>query len=391
MNDDPAAAIKTIAAIDIVPSLLAVVCRMTGMGLAAIARVTEDRWIACAVRDGLDFGLRPGSELPIDTTVCQRIRQSGQPVVFAHASADPQYAVDPIPRLYGIESYISFPIRLPSGAFFGTLCALDSRPVPAIEEEFRGLFALLAELLAFHIDAQQQLDRSDAELRREQATALLREEFLAVLSHDLKNPLASLGAGLRLLRRAGLPEGAEEVAGLMDTSLARMARLIDDTTDLTRARLGGGLELEDAALADLAPVIRQAVDELALSHPGHRITVAIAPAHARISPPRLGQLVSNLVGNALTHGAAESPVRVEGRAEGEAYRLDVVNGGAPIDPAMMSDIFKPFVHARRGREGGLGLGLFIAAEIARAHGGRLEAASDAAETRFTLWLPLRAG
>src|SRR5688572_30338434 len=91
--------VEAIARIDVVPTILEVVCLATGMGFAAVARVTEDRWVACAVRDDIDFGLLPGGELEVRTTICDEIRDSGQAVVIDHAAADKDFCGHPTPAM----------------------------------------------------------------------------------------------------------------------------------------------------------------------------------------------------------------------------------------------------------------------------------------------------
>lgn len=389
MNDDARQAIATVAAIEAIPTLLEVICRVTGLRFAAVARVTEDRWLACATLDELDFGLEPGSELPIQSTFCQRIRRTGEPVVFHHGSADPRYADDPVTRLYKLESYLSFPITLADGTVFGTLCALDIRPRAPITPEIFGLFRLFCDLIAFHIDAQTRVVAMDDELREERATAALREEFVAILSHDLRNPLASLSAGLRILRRQGTDPQSAEILALMEASIGRMSRLISDTTDFARARLGGGLEIHRGERHDIGPVIRQAAEELALAYPGRELRIEVEEAMLVCDTARIAQIVSNLLANALTHGAEGCAVTLRGRVEGDDYVISVANPGEAIPADLMLHLFKPFVHSARGRrEGGLGLGLFIADQIARAHRGSLQVQSDADQTVFTLRLPL---
>ena len=108
--------------------ILEVVCRTTGMGFAAVARVTEERWIACAVRDEIEFGLQPGGELSVATTLCNEIRHSGEALAINHVAEEQAYCGHPTPAMYGFQSYISVPIVLAGGAFFGTLCAIDPRP-----------------------------------------------------------------------------------------------------------------------------------------------------------------------------------------------------------------------------------------------------------------------
>ncbi|NYT42765.1 GAF domain-containing protein [Sphingomonas sp. R-74633] len=123
-----------------VEAILADVCALTGMGFAAVARVTADRWIACQLLDKIEFGLHPGDELQIKTTICDEIRASGHGVYIDDVDADPAWRTHHTPALYGFKSYISFPIIRGDGSFFGTLCAIDpasrtglARIVPQIE------------------------------------------------------------------------------------------------------------------------------------------------------------------------------------------------------------------------------------------------------------------
>src|SRR3712207_4683544 len=102
--------VRAIERIDAVPSILEVVCRTTGMGFAAVARVTDTRWTACAVRDEIAFGLKPGEDLALETTICNEIRESGEAVVIDQVSAEEAWAGHHTPALYGFESYISYPI-----------------------------------------------------------------------------------------------------------------------------------------------------------------------------------------------------------------------------------------------------------------------------------------
>lgn len=111
-----------------VHAILEEVCAITGMGFAAVARVTEDRWIACQVLDRIEFGLEPGGELDISTTICDDIRKSGQRVVIDHVVESKDWCTHPIPILYGFKSYVSLPVVLEDGSFFGTLCVIDPQP-----------------------------------------------------------------------------------------------------------------------------------------------------------------------------------------------------------------------------------------------------------------------
>ena len=135
------------------------------MGFAAVARVTDDRWIACSVKDDIAFGLQPGGELKVETTLCHEIRQSGTAVVIDHVAEDQAYCAHHTPSMYGFQSYISMPIALPNGSFFGTLCAIDPRPARVNTPEIVGMFRMFAELIGFHLDANQRVKTSTAALR----------------------------------------------------------------------------------------------------------------------------------------------------------------------------------------------------------------------------------
>ena len=203
---DIAEDVANIQRIGAVPSILEVICRTTGMGFAAVARVTEDRWIACAVRDEIDFGMKPGGELQLETTICNEIRMDGKPVVFDCASENAVYRDHHTTRLYSLESYISMPIFRADQSFWGTLCAIDPRPANVERPEIVNMFRLFGDLIATHLDTQEKLAASEAALLSEREAAELREQFIAVLGHDLRNPLAAIDAGVRLLeRRAGRP------------------------------------------------------------------------------------------------------------------------------------------------------------------------------------------
>jgi GAF domain-containing protein len=108
-------------------TILHELCDLTDMGFAAVARVTESRWIAVQVLDKIEFGLNPGDELEIKTTICDEIRACGQEVVIDDVAGHQQWRTHHTPMLYGFRSYASFPLTLPDGSFYGTLCAIDPR------------------------------------------------------------------------------------------------------------------------------------------------------------------------------------------------------------------------------------------------------------------------
>ena len=391
--DDPeiglARDLAAVERIDAVPLILEVVCRSTGLGFSAVARVTEERWIACAVRDEIAFGLQPGGELEVQTTICDEIRDSGCLVVIDHVAEDEEFRNHPTPAKYGFQSYISVPIYRKNGEFFGTLCAIDPRPARLKTPATIGMFKLFAELISTHLQSEERLSASEAALSDERATAELREQFIAVLGHDLRNPLASIDGGAKVLLQTPLPPPAVRVVERIQRSAARMSGLIDNVLDFARGRLGGGLPVQRVADDDLAPVLEQVIAELQAAWPHRGVHWQLALERpVPCDRARIAQLFSNLLGNALIHGDPAGPVRIYARSDDQGFDLSVANQGEPIPPETVERLFQPFsrASARPGQQG-LGLGLYIAAEIARAHEGTLTVTSSPDETRFTLRMP----
>jgi sigma-B regulation protein RsbU (phosphoserine phosphatase) len=245
------------------------------------------------------------------------------------------------------------------------------------------------------LNARDQSRSSEAAaravLKDERETSQLREQFIAVLGHDLRNPLASISAGARILLRRTTDETETRVLQMMETTVTRMSGLIDNVLDLARGRLGGGIPLNRDANRPLQPVLVQVVDELRTTMPER-----VIESDFRIADPvncdrsRIGQMVSNLLGNALTHGAPDQPVKVSASTENGMFELSVANIGEPIPVATMANLFQPFFRGQvRASLQGLGLGLYIASEIAKAHDGTLTVTSTTEGTRFTFRMPLR--
>jgi PAS domain S-box-containing protein len=225
-------------------------------------------------------------------------------------------------------------------------------------------------------------------------TAEFRERFLGVVSHDLRNPLnAILLSANGLLRAEGIPASHTKMVRRIVTSGERMVRMIGELLDFTRGRLGGGIPIHSQR-TNLRHLCRHVLEELEISHPGRELRLH-AEGHflGEWDPDRLTQLLGNLGKNALDYSPADTPVDFTLHDEGDSVRLEVHNEGPPIPRQMQQGLFEPF---RRAVEGdahptsGLGLGLFIVQEIARAHAGTVEVHSGAGEgTTFTVRLPRR--
>ena len=389
MAESVARDIATVARIGAVPSILQMVCTATGMRFAAVARVTEDRWIACAVRDEIDFGLKPGGELPLKTTICDEIRNCGRAIIIDHVSEDPLFRTHHTPKMYGFQSYISVPIVRTNGEFFGTLCALDPLPAKVSDSKVIATFELFCQLISLQLDAEERVEANEAALLDEKQTAELREQFIAVLGHDMRTPLSSIVAGVQALQRIPLTTQAAKVVERMQRSGDRMARLIENILDFARGRLGGGIPVVRHPEPQLAHVLVHVIAELTAIHPDRKVNAKIDIAKpVSCDAGRIAQLLANLLSNALIHGAVDQPVSVVARHEDNMFILKVTNAGEPIPKEILQRLFHPFSRGSgQKHQEGLGLGLYIAYQIAAAHNGTLSVDSTPASTTFTLSMP----
>jgi signal transduction histidine kinase len=389
VNVETTRSVEAVRAIELVPAMLDTVCRVTGMGFAAVARVTDERWIACSVLDDIAFGLEPGGELKLETTICHEIRQKQQAVVISDVAADEAYRGHHTPAMYGFRSYISFPIMLPDGQFFGTLCAIDPEPRGLDRPEIHNIFRMFADLIGFHLDLGDRLSETQEDLGREQATGVQREQFIAVLGHDLRNPLAALEAGLSLMKRSPSEQRASLIMTAMQATIDRMNVMVGSILDFARGRLVSDFALRVEAVSP-EQVVTQVVSELEIAHPERVIALQCDDVPRLLcDPQRIGQLVSNLLGNALTHGSPAAPVTVHCREIAGDFLLSVSNSGPQIPEDVREKLFQPFAQgADSHQSGSLGLGLYIASTIAKAHGGTLDVQSTPAQTCFTFRMPM---
>ena len=379
MGQEFEADLAEIGRIPAVPAMLEVICRTTGMGFAALTRVTEDRWIACAVRDEIHFGLEAGDEVKTSTTVCHKVRQTGKAIVISDLAQDALHSFRPAPAALVYRSYISVPIVLSGGRFFGTLCAIDPRPVRLDAPETIAMFNLFAELLVFHIEALEPAAEPVPQALE------VSKKFLTVLGHDLRNPLATINMSAWTLARSAPNDKSNHVVDAIHNSVVRMSGLIDNMLDFASGRLDGDIVLDRDADEPVEPVLRAVIAECHAYWPDRTIEVAFAiDAAVKCDRGRIAHLCSNLLRNALAYGAPDQPVRVRAATVGGVFELSVANAGEPLSAEAQERLLRPYVRGmERPGPHGAGLGLFVAAAIARAHGGRLEVRSTPEETCFT--------
>jgi signal transduction histidine kinase len=255
-----------------------------------------------------------------------------------------------------------------------------------------GSFLLVSVFFAW-LAARMRGAKADAEAARARAEAAeteakligaQQERLVAVVSHDLRNPLNAITITAEHLRLDALERQAKGLSRIV-TSARRMQSMIHDLLDYARARHGSGLPVQPQPTR-LGDICRSAIEEVRTAHSNETVLLDVnGDDSATLDPARVEQVVCNLVTNALKHGAANAPVRVRVTEDSSGVRLEVTNQGAPIPPDLVPALFDPF---RSGdAPGSVGLGLYIVREIARAHGGTVSVRSGEEGTTFTVVFP----
>jgi len=295
------------------------------------------------------------------------------------------YCDHPAPRLYGWKSYVSVPIFRPNGTFFGTLCALDSLPRPQLEQRpvgaiLEGYATLLGELILREERRRDETPgpRSDADLQA------LREQLLVLFEQDLRVPLHTLA-----LTAESLAEQAPAVRAWHGT-VEDLAQRSADAADFIRTQLGSGLPLKLEWVDDLNDRLETLLSQMRNRYPRLIFSAQLPALSAplRLDALRLLQALRAVLEHAATQSTPGQDIRLSGAIRERAYRLQVEGDGVPLQPAVLNQLFQPrIVESGPGSPTGLALGLYLAQEIVRGHGGTLTASTVEGCNRFTLNLP----
>jgi signal transduction histidine kinase/CheY-like chemotaxis protein len=350
-----------------------------------------------------------GPEHVLDLANPQILRAwSAGPEVVGHAlgSAFPEFRdpfiglLDDVFRTGVPYEGTSRPVQLPTGPdgaledhHFNFVYAALRDAAGAIEGILISAFDVSDQLRARSL-SERAVAAAEAARATQRAASEFQERFVAVLGHDLRNPLGAIAMAAGVLKQQQLVSSspvAARIVGRIDSSAARMSRMIEQILDLSRSRVGGGIQVTPAPM-DLRAMLVAVVDELQTAHPSRTLQLRCDAATGLWDRDRLEQVFSNLVGNALHHGAAEAPISLVAHVSDDAIRVDVHNHGPAIPDDVRAILFDAFRRGnddrRTAKAAGLGLGLYISREIVAAHGGRIDVRSTAADgTTFSVELP----
>jgi signal transduction histidine kinase len=392
-NPDFERSITAISQVEVIPTVLRLVKKTTGLRFACVAHVTPEQWIAYAVDDSAGLGIQPGDERPVAKTLCHEVRLRRHSLVYGEGMTElvqAGYAPELKFELGNLHSHISIPIINTDGQWIGTLCALDPLPVAIDEISTLQTMELFAQLIAAHLDMQGKLNQSESALDASVATGRLREEFVAVLGHDLRTPLSAVRLSAELLQAQVTDGRSTTLVGAIRRSALRMAALIDDVLDFARCQLGSQFTVKRERVDDLFMALEPVIAEARSAYPMARIVFLHTVAQPLLCDfGRISQLVSNLLSNAVSHGKLNSPIVVNGFLDDGHLVLSFANEGDPIPAQLMKLLFKPFSRAESvNKSEGLGLGLYICSQIVQSHQGTIEVCSDEQQTIFTVKLPV---
>lgn len=386
-------AILSIDTVPTVKNILESICLHTGMAMGVVAYVSDTEWRACSIRDTLGTGLKVGQCLKLHYTICSEVYDHHSPVLITDIDACTNVQWKEKMARRGFKSYISFPIFDPHGEFVGTLCTIDFKTVTVEEDKVRSLFSLLSQLITFHLESIERLGETERRLREERRYSKRRHTVLSVLGHDLKNPLSAVLTLSQSLVQRAPDERQRSTARLIYDAALRMNVVINNIMDFARGKLGGGVTLVKRP-AYLNRVIHQAVSELSAGFPERTVLFDLCEDHPNgilCDEAKMGQVFSNLIGNAFRHGVGDEPIRVASYMNADRFFFFVENAGEKLSPVIMRNLFKPFVRREDRKTEGLGLGLYISKQIVDAHGGDIHVVCEDGTVKFCLSIPALAG
>ena len=390
--------LEAVKRISIIPSMLEVICQTTGMGFAAVARVTSERWVACSVRDEIQFGLKEGGELQLETTICNEIRDHKTPVVIDHVDEHDHFKNHHTPKMYGFQSYISVPIMLKNGTFFGTLCAIDPKPARLNNSKIIGTFVMFADLLSFHLQSLELLDQSyNSTVALTNKNRLLKrtnkdlDNFVYTASHDLKSPVSNIEGLITLFSNAVEQENLDkqklkQIAGLMKTSVQRLAVTIHDLSTIVESDVASSESDEAINVLEVVESVKEDLFDQIKECDAHIEVACHENFLVRFRRKNFRSIIYNLLSNAIKYSSPERRPKVQIMAhesDGKSI-LSVKDNGLGIPSEKKGDLFSIFKRFHNHVEGS-GVGLFLVKRLVENANGQILVESEENEgTTFTV-------
>lgn len=425
--------IQNIQNISIVPTLLNVICQSTGMGFAAIARVTEDRWITCSVQDNVSFGLKPGDELEIRTTICNEIRRDKKAVIIDNVSEDDEFRYHHTPAMYGLQSYISVPIIRKDGSFFGTLCAIDPKPNDLKTFKVREMFNLFADLISFHITSIEDANKSitilkekddlleKTEVQKQKAEKLKidaekklieknislekmnseLEAFNYISSHDLQEPLRKIQLFTSTIEREeinNLSEKGKTAFHKIKNSAFRMQNLINDLLIYSKTKF----DERKFVVKDLNEIVKDVIEDLTDEFENENVVFDIQDlGKLSVIEFQFRQLLYNLINNSLKFASPDRNLIITVSAKitnglleklsplTKYYQITISDNGIGFDQSYNEKIFGLFQALHTKPVKSTGIGLTIVKRIVENHNGFIKAEGVLNEgAKFDIFIPI---
>ncbi len=418
--------VEDVANLSIVPTMLSVLCQTTGLGFAAVARVTDEHWIICSVNDSINFGLKSYDQLDVKTTLCNELKVTAQPLVIEDISTDKHYHDHITPTTYKFSAYVSIPIFRKDGRYFGSLFAIDPAPKKMNIEAVAGMLSLFGQLISVNLSTNEQIRLSEIqfnkdrafinalEVKAEERTKELRENNEALARsnkeleafadrsrHDLQEPLRKIQTLTSMITEregSNLSPTGLDYFNRIKNAAGRMQALIKDLLTYSQADMAE----RSFKLTNLEEIISQVKDDLNEQLAKRNAIIEVGPMCTLLLIPfQFRQLLQNLFTNSLkfakesvppvisiscihvTQSAPEQPLKVP------FYQIEIKDNGIGFEQQYAEKIFTLFQRLNdKVLYSGTGVGLAIVKKIVENHNGYVTASGQPGEGAvFTIYLP----
>lgn len=418
--------VEDIASLHVVPTMLSVLCQTTGLGFAAVARVTDDDWVLCSVYDTIDFGLKPLDQLDVKTTLCNELKVTAQPLVIDDVLTDSLYQNHITAKTYKFRAYVSVPIFRRDGRYFGSLFAIDRDPKKMNTEAVSGMLSLFAQLISVNLSTNEQIRLSEIQFNKDRAfinalevkaeertkelkqnnDALVRsnkelEAFAYISSHDLQEPLRKIQTLTSMITEresANLSPTGLDYFSRIKNAASRMQALIKDLLTYSQAEMAE----RSFKKTDLAEIINQVREDLTEDITQRNAVIEVGPMCTLLLIPfQFRQLLQNLFTNSLKFAKegvqpkiTVSCVHITENKPGQPlrvpyYEIEIKDNGIGFEQQYADKIFTLFQRLNDKKlYSGTGIGLAIVKKIVENHNGYITASGEPGEGAiFTIYLP----